>query len=197
MASFTKKAIVASFLKMCAVRSPDKITVRDIVDDCEINRNTFYYYFQDIYALVEEVFCIWTEDLLRALEEAKDITEGLETVTAWAVAHKKAVLHLYRGFDSTLLEEYYLHAVLDGWCRWVRRQAANDSLSEDAVRYVGMTYAVGFFSILRRWLKNSMREDPKLLVEHYAKTWLCDVNRSLTNYETAFGRSIEKKGKTV
>ena len=41
MASVTKQAIVASFMKICTKKSLDKITVRDIVDDCEINRNTF------------------------------------------------------------------------------------------------------------------------------------------------------------
>ena len=30
-------------------RSMNKITVRDIVSECEITRNTFYYYFHDIY----------------------------------------------------------------------------------------------------------------------------------------------------
>ena len=55
MASPTKQAIVASFLRLVAKKSPDKITVRDIVDDCGVNRNTFYYYFQDIYAVMEEL----------------------------------------------------------------------------------------------------------------------------------------------
>ena len=54
MPSFTKKAIMDSFLHLMEKKPLDKITVRDIVDDCGINRNTFYYYFQDIYAVLEE-----------------------------------------------------------------------------------------------------------------------------------------------
>ena len=54
MPSFTKKAIMESFLHLMEKKPLDKITVRDIVDDCGINRNTFYYYFQDIYAVLEE-----------------------------------------------------------------------------------------------------------------------------------------------
>ncbi len=54
MPSFTKKAIMESFLRLAGKKPLDKITVRDIVDDCGINRNTFYYYFQDIYAVLEE-----------------------------------------------------------------------------------------------------------------------------------------------
>lgn len=53
MPSSTKAAIVSSFLRLSAKRPPDKITVRDIVDDCGVNRNTFYYHFQDIYAVME------------------------------------------------------------------------------------------------------------------------------------------------
>ena len=54
MPSFTKKAIMESFVRLAGKKPLDKITVRDIVDDCGINRNTFYYYFQDIYAVLEE-----------------------------------------------------------------------------------------------------------------------------------------------
>ena len=48
MASFTKKAIVESFLQLLGKKPIDKITVRDVVDHCGINRNTFYYYFPEV-----------------------------------------------------------------------------------------------------------------------------------------------------
>ena len=47
MASFTKKAIRDSFVKLLNEKSLSQITIRDIVDDCGVNRNTFYYYYQD------------------------------------------------------------------------------------------------------------------------------------------------------
>ena len=55
MATFTKKAIMNSFMKLLNKSSFDNITVKDIVDDCKINRNTFYYNFDDIYAVVDEI----------------------------------------------------------------------------------------------------------------------------------------------
>ena len=51
MANFTKNAIKASCLKLLNERPISKITVKDIVEDCGINRNSFYYHFQDIPAL--------------------------------------------------------------------------------------------------------------------------------------------------
>ena len=54
VSQLTKKAIMASFVRLVNKTPLDKITVKDIVEDCGVNRNTFYYYFQDIYALGEK-----------------------------------------------------------------------------------------------------------------------------------------------
>ena len=55
MASLTRKSIMESFIRLLDERPLNKISVKDIVEDCGINRNTFYYHFTDIPALVEEI----------------------------------------------------------------------------------------------------------------------------------------------
>ena len=45
MATFTRKAIMQTFLHILKNKPLDRITVKDICEQCEINRNTFYYYF--------------------------------------------------------------------------------------------------------------------------------------------------------
>ena len=42
MAKFTRQAIMYSTLKLLQIKPIDKITVRDICDQCELTRNTFY-----------------------------------------------------------------------------------------------------------------------------------------------------------
>lgn len=53
MPATTRKLIQESFLKLASQRPVDKITVKDIVDDCQINRNSFYYHFEDMPNLIE------------------------------------------------------------------------------------------------------------------------------------------------
>ena len=53
MASFTRKAIMDSFMKLVDQRPISKITIKDIVEDCGVNRNSFYYHYQDIYSVLE------------------------------------------------------------------------------------------------------------------------------------------------
>ena len=48
MMNRTKDAIVAAFGELLTERPLSKITVKDIVDRCEISRNTFYYHFEGI-----------------------------------------------------------------------------------------------------------------------------------------------------
>ena len=55
MPNFTKIAIQQSFLRLLRQRPITKITVKDIVEDCGINRNSFYYHFQDLPQLLETV----------------------------------------------------------------------------------------------------------------------------------------------
>ncbi len=52
MPNFTKQAIKDSFLKLLNQQPLSKISVRSIVEDCGINRNSFYYHYQDIPALL-------------------------------------------------------------------------------------------------------------------------------------------------
>ena len=53
MPNTTKQALEESLKHMLLKKPLDKITIRDITEDCGINRMTFYYHFQDIYDLVE------------------------------------------------------------------------------------------------------------------------------------------------
>ena len=64
MPSFTKKAIKESFLKLLNERPISQITVRDVVEDCGINRNSFYYHYQDLQALVVEILRENTDRIL-------------------------------------------------------------------------------------------------------------------------------------
>ena len=70
MTQFTSKAIEESFIRLLNERPLDKITIKDIVDDCGISRNTFYYHFQDITALLEHIL---NADVERVLSQHLDM----------------------------------------------------------------------------------------------------------------------------
>ena len=72
----TKKALAASLKNAMRKKAFSKITVKEIITDCGINRNTFYYHFTDIYDLLhwmleeEAIDVVKNFDLLVDYEEA-------------------------------------------------------------------------------------------------------------------------------
>lgn len=49
----TKQELAASLKKFMAIKPLNKISVSEIVADCNVNRKTFYYHFTDIYDLLK------------------------------------------------------------------------------------------------------------------------------------------------
>lgn len=90
MPSFTKKAIKESFLKLLNERPLNQITVKDIVEDCGINRNSFYYHFQDLPALAEEVVKENTDRIIAEHAATSTIEECLDVAIDFALKNRRA-----------------------------------------------------------------------------------------------------------
>ena len=88
----TRASIIAAFSQLLEERPLNKITVKDIVDRCDINRNTFYYHFQDLYAVIEWICC---KELMEEVDVDGDITfeewlrKLMETMEADRAFYKK------------------------------------------------------------------------------------------------------------
>lgn len=104
------KACPLPFSNLLNNRPINHITVTDICKDCGINRQTFYYHFQDIYDL-----CFWvTERNLRAyIEECNidkaDACGSIKVLFEYFMQHKQQVRHAYDALNrvqyETLLKE--------------------------------------------------------------------------------------------
>ena len=52
----TREALASSLKKLMEQKPLAQISIREIIEDCGVNRQTFYYHFHDIYALAEWMF---------------------------------------------------------------------------------------------------------------------------------------------
>ena len=60
----TKNAIVEAFWQLLDEKPFNKITVKNIVELCGVNRNTFYYHFSDIPQLLEHTLKEYPDDVI-------------------------------------------------------------------------------------------------------------------------------------
>ena len=108
MANFTKHAIKASFMKLLNERPLNKISVRDIVEDCGINRNSFYYHFQDIPALLGEIITEETEKLIREYPSISSLDECFRAAFQFAQDNRNAVMHIYHSVNREIFTKHAL-----------------------------------------------------------------------------------------
>ena len=87
MAQQTKNAIRRAFIQLLNERPLDKISIKDIAEKGAVNRNTFYYYYADIYALVEDILQL----------EIQDFQSKLRRYDSWQEA--------FRGYGLCLPEQ--------------------------------------------------------------------------------------------
>lgn len=97
MASFTKFAILKVFGDLAASRPVDKITVKDITDQCGISRNTFYYHYQDIYQVLKAYVQYSAEHVIELMveDEGEDGKVGLKEIR-YLEANRELLCNLYR-----------------------------------------------------------------------------------------------------
>lgn len=161
----TRHAIMAAFAQLLEERPMNKITVKDIVDRCDVNRNTFYYHFQDIPSLLREMMETQVDGIIREHCALGRPMDCIEPALEYGLAHRQAVLHVYRAVPRELFEQY-LDRLAQRMVDEYFDNALKDTpiLSEDEAvlnRYYKCT-AVG---CLLDWLDAGLKYDLKAALE--------------------------------
>ena len=81
----TKEIIKETFLHQLSVMPLSKVTVKGIVEETEINRNTFYYYYPDIYAILEELLQESLDKIIAEYDETKSWEESFHLAISFVV----------------------------------------------------------------------------------------------------------------
>ena len=108
MSNLTVQAIKASFLKLLEERPLSRITVKDITDDCGINRNSFYYHFHDIPQLMEKIVLDQTNSLIEAYPDISSLEECVDVAFHFIVENRRSVNHIYYSLDREVFEQYLM-----------------------------------------------------------------------------------------
>ena len=181
MAAFTKFVIMRVFENLLSVKPLEKITVKDITDQCGISRNTFYYHYQDIYQVFKAYIDYSLEEIFKFLqqENEKDQDHICEKAVEFLENHRTIFENILRSAKS---EE--VHKILDDgssrFFRYVIDRVGEgiDSEPEDREMICAMCqHAVG--EIMHEWLSR----------ENADKKSLSDI---LMRANYLFGRGLER-----
>ena len=139
----TKQILEESLKKLMLKKPLDKITIRDLTEDCGISCMTFYYHFKDIYDLIE-----WA-----CLADATKALAGKKTYDTWFI------LNAYRCISRDQIENFLFHLTSDLLMGVVEEKAADTDISEEDRRFIADFYKYSFVGIMLDWIKQGMKAD--------------------------------------
>lgn len=159
MAHLTEAAIQDAFLRLLSEQPFDKITVTQLVDECQITRRTFYYHYSDLYELLDTILRRETERALDEFETTGSWEECMITASRFAREHKRAVYHIYTSSHRLELEKHVDRISGEMMHSYVEAQAHGLCVSEADKKLVCDLYRFGITDIFYEWLENGMKED--------------------------------------
>ena len=187
----TKRALESSLKQMLLKKPLDKITIRDLTDDCGISRMAFYYHFRDIYDLVEWA-CV--EDAARALQGKKTHDtwqEGLTQIFQAVLENKPFVLNAYRCISREQMENFLFQVTYSLIRGVVDEQSREAPLSEVQRAFIADFFKYSFVGLMLDWIRRGMPEDYPDLVRDISLT----VQGGVANAVVNFSRANEKADK--
>lgn len=155
----TKMAIVDAFGKLLDEKPLNKITVKDIVEKCEVNRNTFYYHFQDIPTLLEQTLNEKADWLIQNHYTPGRPIDCIRPLVQYSEQRKRAILHVYKAVPCErflfLLERILGYIVREYFENAFAGISINPEDQELLIRYYQCTLS----GILLDWLGDDMSYD--------------------------------------
>lgn len=167
----TAELLFSAFRQLLEEKPYKKITVRDLVDRCHVNRNTFYYHFEGIPDLMDHYMGHWCGEILRQTESSENPLLAILPAAKALKEHGAAVQHLA---DSPAWPDMLRH--LETLCarissRYIKAAAAGaaagydalvqdvSTLSEDDRNALVRFYSAVLYGCLISWLKAGMSYD--------------------------------------
>ena len=161
MASSTRRDIMDSLMRLLDERPLNRISVKDIVEDCGINRNSFYYHFRDLPSLIEEMVTEQAENIISEYPSINSLEECLDAAISFAMNNRKAAMHIYNSVSRDIYEQYLWRV-----CEYVVTTYINSIFGEYDISDFDKEVIINFykcacFGQILDWQRSGMKSDIK------------------------------------
>lgn len=180
MTDFTTKAIKESFMKLINEKPINQITIKDITSNCSISRNTFYYHFEDMPSLVEEIIMDMANEIISEYPTIDSFEHGLQVGIEFAMKNKRAAMHIFNSHQRDIYERCLMkvcnHVVRVYFDTVFKKSKLSNSEKELMINF----YKCACFGIIVDWCDSGMKEES---AEKFKQ--MCELRRGMV--ESFFG----------
>ena len=163
MPKSTKQDILDTLLILLRDKTISDITVKDLTERCGISRQAFYYHFQDIPSLLEEIIVEMTAKVIENLPEESTFEEKVTAALEEINLNKRMIYHIY-GSSNREFYEKQLMKICDYVTRtYICSRDYSEKVTSKDLEFVISYLKCELFGQLIDWLNHDMSYD---IVEH-------------------------------
>lgn len=154
----TRKDIQNAFLKLASTKPVDKITVKEIVEECSLNRNSFYYHFEDMSGLIESII----EDLFSEKYQTdlnQNPREAFLEMARDFQKNKYLCANIYSSREREYLDirlSRLIHEIVSRYLESMR--FSSYAISDEDRALIVEIYKAEIFGLFHMWLKEGSRD---------------------------------------
>lgn len=158
----TKKAIADTLKALCKTMPFRKISISNITEGCGLNRQTFYYHFQDKNELLSWIY--YHEYFLPVAEGITfdNWTERIEELLNKMMADKAFFMNTVDEQEETF-KKYLLEMSKALFCEAIEVLDQSHKLTEEEKEFDAEFYAYGVCGTIIQWVVKGMKIQPKVM----------------------------------
>lgn len=166
--SETKILMARALKKLIKDRPFSKITVQDIVAECNINRNTFYYHFENNYDLLSFVYEQEVQNIVESFHKANaTIPQAMDFVLDYIDKNIPLCQCAYESLGEQQLKIIFEKDLLEFVRATIDYYALENSVkfSEDLKSFVGYSYSNLLSTQIIWYIRHSIDLDKEIFKE--------------------------------
>lgn len=164
----TKRALADSLKKAMKGKPFSKITVSEIINDCGVNRKTFYYHFEDIYALLKWMFEQEAIEVIKHFDLFSDYSDAIRFVMQYADENDYIINCVYDSVGRDGMKRFFYSDFVGVVTSVIDTAEVNFGKSVDPAfkKYVAQFYTEALSGMLIDWAKERDKHEREQVVQY-------------------------------
>jgi AcrR family transcriptional regulator len=169
---YTKMVLKESFIKLLKEKDISKITIKEICDDADINRATFYAHYSDQYDLMRkienELFDNIDESLSGYMSDHTDfnLIEALIQIFDYIKENAELCKLLLCERGDINFQKRVMTLVYD---RYINDLTKSGDITKEDAEYFHAYTVTGCIGVIQKWLNDDMKKSTKYMAELVVK----------------------------
>jgi probable dihydroxyacetone kinase regulator len=157
--NITKLALAESLKRLMTKTDFNRISVRDIVDDCGLTRQAFYYHFKDKYDLMNWIYYTETARYISAYNKVEHWMDGMVDLCNYMRLNKTFYINALNTTGQNSFQEYLRDYIRDISIS-VIENIQNADFQEDKWEFITEFISTAFVGMIVKWANNGMKDEP-------------------------------------